>query len=93
MPDSDGKRHRQDGKKLEQLTPSDRKIRPLKELAKEHDREFEERHVDVFSFIMAGDSAALKTEETVFDECVDRVTDFIERLKQLEDKVGTTERL
>ena len=76
---------------IEELTPSDRKIRRLKELAKEHVREFEERHVDVLSFIVAGDSAALKTEETVFDEHVDRVTDFIERLEQLEDKVGTTE--
>ena len=38
----------------EELTPSDgKKIGLLKELAKEHDREFEERHVEVLNFIEA----------------------------------------
>ena len=65
----------------EELTPSDgKKIRRLKELAKEHDREFEERHVEVLNFIEAEDTATLESEEAVFDEHVDRVTEIIERL-------------
>ena len=76
----------------EELTPLDvKKIRRLKELAKEHDRDYEERHVEVLDFIAAEDSAALEVEEAVFGEHVDRITNFIERLEQLEDKVGTTE--
>ena len=75
----------------EELTPSDKKkIQCLKELAKEHDREFEERHVQVLNFIAAEDTAALETEESIFNEHVDHVTKLIERLEQLEDKVGTT---
>ena len=75
----------------EELTPSDgKKIRRLKELAKEHDRDFEECHVEVLNFIAAEDTAGLETEETVFDEHVDHVTKIIERLEQLEDPVGTT---
>ena len=72
----------------EKLTPSDgKKIERLKELAKEHDREFEERHVEVLNFIDAEDTATLESEQAVFDERVDRVTEIIERLDQLvEDK-------
>ena len=55
-------------------------------------REFEERHVEVLNFIAAEDTTALESEEAVFDEHVDRVTEFIEQLEQLEDLVGTTEK-
>ena len=76
----------------EELTPSDgKKIRCLKELAKQHDREFEVRHVEVLNFIKAEDTAALESEKAVFDEHVDRITELIERLEQLEDQVRTTE--
>ena len=76
----------------EDLTNSDgKKIRHLKELVKEHDREFEERHVRVLNFIEAEDTAALESEEAVFNQHVDRVTEFIERLELLEDLLGTTE--
>ena len=38
----------------EELSPLDgKKIRRLNELAREHDREFEERHVEVLNFIVA----------------------------------------
>ena len=63
----------------------------MKELAKEHDREFEAHHVEVLNFIEAEDTAALESEEAVFDEHVDRVAELIEWLVQLEDHVGTTE--
>ena len=50
----------------EELTPlNGKKIRRLKELAKEHDREFEERHVEVLNFIEAEDTAALESEKAV----------------------------
>ena len=62
----------------------------MKKLAKEYDREFEERHVKVLNFIVAY-TAALESEEAVFDEHVDRITEIIERLEQLEDLLGTTE--
>ena len=76
----------------EELIPSDRKkIRRLKKLVNEYDREFEERHVEVLNFIAAEDTAALELEEVIFNEHVDGVTEFIKRLKQLEDLVGTTE--
>ena len=55
-------------------------IRRLKELAKEYDRQFEEHHVEVLNFITAEDTAALESEEAVFDEHMDRVTEFIEQL-------------
>ena len=45
----------------EELTPSDgKKVRRLKELAKEHDREFKEHHVEVLNIIVAEDTAAWK---------------------------------
>ena len=59
-----------------------KKIRRLKELAKEHDGEFEERHVEVLNLIAAEDTAALQSEEALFEEHVDR-----ERLEQLEDLI------
>ena len=93
MPDSDRKRHQQIGGERGINTPGGKKIRLLKELAKEHDHEFEERHVEVLNFIAAEDTAALESEEVVFNEHMHRVTEFIERLEQLEDQVGTTEPL
>ena len=63
----------------------------MKKLAKEHEREFEECHVEVLNFITAEHTAALKSEEAVSDEHVDCVTEFIKRLEQLEDLVRTTE--
>ena len=44
----------------EGLTPSDkRKIKHLKELAKEHDRDFEQCHVEVLNFIKSDEKAVL----------------------------------
>ena len=75
----------------EELTPSDgKKIRCLKELTKEDDYAFEERHVEVLNIIAAEDTAALESEEAVFDEHVDRVTEIIKGLEQLEDLIGTS---
>ena len=75
-------------------TPADlRKIKRLKELAKEHDRDYEERHVEVLNYIEAEDTAALDAEEKIFDEHVNRVSEIIERLGELEDLVATTESL
>ena len=55
----------------EGLTPSDeRKIKRQKELAKDHDRDFEQRHVEVLNFNEAEDKAALESSEAVFDEHV-----------------------
>ena len=74
-----------------ELIPSNaKKIRRLKKLAWEHDREFEEHHVEVFNFIAAEDTctAALEIEEDAFDEHMERVTEFIELLEQVEDLVG-----
>ena len=76
----------------EKLTLLDgKKITHLKELAKEHDREFEQCHVEVLNFIAAEDRAALESEEAIFNEHMDRITEIIEWLEQLEDLVGTTE--
>ena len=74
------------------LAPSDeRKIKRLIELTKDHDREFEQRHVEVLDFYKEEDIDAISSEETIFEEHVDRVTDLIERLGQLEDRVKTTQ--
>ena len=76
----------------EEFTPLEgKKIRRMKELARQFDCEFEKRHIEVLNFIAAEDTVALESEEALFDEHVDRVTEFIERLEQLEDLVGTTE--
>ena len=61
----------------------------MKELAKEYDCEFEERHVEVLNFIEAEDTAALESEEAVFNEHVDRIAEIIERIEHLEDLIGT----
>ena len=44
----------------EELASSDGNYRRLKELAKQHDPEFEERHIAVLNFIEAEDRAALE---------------------------------
>ena len=48
-------------------------------------------HVEILNFIAAEDTAAMESEEVIFNEYVDCVTEFIERLEQLEDFGGTTE--
>ena len=74
----------------ETLTPSERrKIMRLNDQVKEHDQEFEKRHMEVLDFIEEEDQVALNSEEKVFDEHVNRVADIIERLEKLEDLVTT----
>ena len=76
----------------ETLTPSERrKIKRLKDQVKEHDQEFERRHMEVLDFIEEEDQTALDAEEKVFDEHVNRVSDIMERLEKLEEPVATTE--
>ena len=66
-----------------------RKIKCLKELARKHDHEFEQRHKEVLNFIEAEDKAALDSVEAVFDEHVNCVSEIIKRLEELEDLVAT----
>ena len=76
----------------ETLTPSERrKIKRLKDQVKEHDQDFEKRHMEVLDFIEEEDQTALDSEEKVFDEHVNRVSDIMERLEKLEELVATTE--
>ena len=76
----------------EMLTPSERrKIKRLKDQVKEHVQEFERRHMEVLDFIKEEDQTALDSEEKVFDEHVNRVSDIMERLEKLEELVATTE--
>ena len=74
----------------EMLTLSEqRKIKHLKDQVKEHDQEFEKRHIEVVDFIEEEDQAALDSEEKVFDEHMNRVSDIMGRLEKLEDLVTT----
>ena len=67
------------------LSPSDqRKIKRLMEHVKEDDREFEERHLEVLSFIKEEDKDAIDAEEKVYDEFGIQVMELLERLEQLE---------
>ena len=76
----------------EGLTPVDqRKVKRLKEQVKETDREYEERHVQVLDFIKEEDKETLDSEEAIFEKHVDRVSDILERLEQLEEPAITTE--
>ena len=68
-----------------------RKVKRFIEQAKKHDHDFEQRHVDVLNFIKAGDQAALDLKEAIFDKHMNRVSDIIKRLEQLEDLIVTTE--
>ena len=68
-----------------------RKIKCLNEQAKEHNHDFEQRHVDVLNFIKTEDQAALDSEEAVFNEHVNCISDIIKRLEQLEDLIASTE--
>ena len=78
----------------ETLTPSERKrIVRLKDQVKEHDQEFEKRHMEVLDFIEEEDQTTLDAEEKVFNEHVNRVSDIMERLEKLEDFGATTEPL
>ena len=47
--------------------------------------------MEVLDFMEKEDQAALDSEEKVFDEHVNRISDIIERLEKLEDLVATTE--
>ena len=67
----------------ETVTPSDqRKIKRLKDQVKEHDQEFEKRHMEVLDFIEEEDQAALDSEEKIFDEHVNRISDLIETTRK-----------
>jgi len=69
----------------ESLEPSDqRKVKRLKEQVKEIDRDFEQRHLEVLNFIESEDQTTLDSEEKIFDEHVNRVSDLVERLEELE---------
>ena len=63
----------------------------LKDQVKEHDNEFEKRHMEVLDFIEEEDRTTLDAEEKVFDEHVNRVSDIMERLEKLEDLGAATE--
>ena len=76
----------------ETLTPSERKkIMRLKDQVKEHDQEFEKRHMEVLDFIEEEDQTTLDAEEKVFDEHVNCVSDIMERLEKLDDLGAATE--
>ena len=69
----------------EGLEPSDqRKVKHLKEQVQEIDRDFEQRHLEVLNFIESEDRTTLDSEEKIFDEHVNRVSDLVERLEELE---------
>ena len=69
----------------ESLAPPDqRKVSRLKEQVKEIDRDFEQRHLEVLNFIESEDRTTLDSEEKIFDEHVNRVSDLIEQLEELE---------
>ena len=63
----------------------------LKDQVKEHDQEFEKRHMEVLEFIEEEDQTTLDAEEKVFDEHVNRVSDIMERPEKLEDLGAATE--
>ena len=66
----------------ETLTPSDqRKIKRLKDQVKEHTRSSRNAILRSLDFIEEEDQAALDSEEKVFDEHVNRVSDIIEKLE------------
>ena len=68
------------------------KIKHLKELAKKHDCEFEQRHIEVLNFIEAEDKAALNSEEAILDEHLNHVLEIIERLEALEERETSSSR-
>ena len=73
----------------EELTLTDgRRFTCMKELDKQFDQEFEERHVEVLNFIAAEETAVLESEQAGFNKHVDRVTNFIKRLGQLRTWYG-----
>ena len=69
----------------EGLEPSDqRKVKRLKEQVKEIDRDFEQRHLEVLNFIESEDQPTLDSEEKIFNKHVNRVSDLVEWLEELE---------
>ena len=68
----------------ESLAPPDqRKVKRLKEQVKEIDWDFEQRHLEVLNFIESEDRTTLDSEEKIFDEHVNCVSDLIEWLEEL----------
>ena len=45
----------------------------MKELAKEHNCDFEQHHEDILNFVGAKNTAALNSQETAFNEHMNRV--------------------
>ena len=70
-------------KKEELIDQDQRKVERLIEQIKDNDADFEQRHLDVLSFISEEDEDTLQREEVVFDEHVNRVTELIERLERI----------
>ena len=67
----------------EKLTPSDqRKVKCLKDRVKENDQDFKKLHIEDLSLIEDEDQDTLHSEEKVFDEHVNCVSDIIERLEK-----------
>ena len=54
------------------------------EQLKDNDSNFEQRHLEVLSFIQEEDQETLTQEEAVFDEHVNRVSELVERVEQLD---------
>ena len=69
--------------KTELVSSDQRKIKRLMEQVREDDKEFEERHLEVFNFIDERDQDSLEAEESVSDEHGNRVMELLERLEQL----------
>ena len=77
----------------EELAQQDqRKAERLMEQLKDNDTEFEQRHLEVLNFVKEDDQDTVDQEEALFDEHVNRVAEFIERLEAFEfpDKTPST---
>ena len=61
-----------------------RNVERLLEQLKDNDSSFEQRHLEVLNFIQAEDQETLSQEEAVFDEHVNRVSELVERVEQLD---------
>ena len=69
--------------KEELILQDQRKVERLLEQIKDNDTDFEQRHSEVLNFISEEEQDALKQEEAIFDEHVNRVAKLTERIKQL----------
>ena len=69
----------------EELTHQDRrKVERLLKQLKDNDSNFEQRHLEVLSFIQEEDQETLTQEEAVFDEHVNRVSELVGLVEQLD---------